>query len=124
MRADDFAAPAGNSFKFENVGDVIEGTVTYVGDFQEQVNKFNGNKDMVARIGVDTGNGDVQYVYPRKGSAMAAAIAQALRDAKVDELEPGQTLKLGYTDNKDTGKPQPMKVFAARITPAAARVPF
>jgi hypothetical protein len=117
MRADDFAAPSGDSFKFANVGDTIEGTVTYVGDWQKQTNKFNDREEEVARIGIDTGNGEVQYVWPRKGSAMASAIAEAMREARIGELAEGAVLKLRYDSNKDTGKGNPMKVFRAKVTP-------
>lgn len=116
MRADELAAPAGNSFKFETVGDTLEGTVTYVGDWQEQINKFNGNTEQVARIGVDTGNSEIAYVWPRKGSAMAQAIAEALREAQQAELTEGQTLKIRFDSTKDTGKGQPLKLFRARIS--------
>ena len=127
MKADDFAAPSGDSFKFAAVGDTIEGTVTYVGDWQEQTNKFNDRIEQVCKIGINTGNGEVQYVWPRKGSAMAQAIAEAMRDAGVGSLDEGAQLKLRFDSTKDTGKGQPMKLFRARITagePTATEEPF
>lgn len=114
MRADELSAPTGETFKFESIGDTLEGVVTYVGDWQEQINKFNDRKEQVARIGVNTGD-EIRYVWPRKGSAMAQAIAEALRAAGLSELAEGQTLKLRFDSEKDTGKGQPMKVFRARI---------
>lgn len=125
MRADDFAAPSGDSFKFAAIGDTIEGTVTYVGDWQTQTNKFNNREEDVARIGIDTGNGEVQYVWPRRGSAMASAIAEAMREARINDLAEGVVLKLRFDSEKDTGKGQPMKVFRAKVTagePVAAAV--
>lgn len=116
MRADDLAAPSGNSYKFDTVGDTVEGPISYIGEWQTQTNKFNGGTEDVCRIGVDY-NGEPVYIWPRKGSSMAQAIANALRDANLPSLEVGQTLKLQYSENKDTGKPQPMKVFRARVTP-------
>lgn len=121
MRADELAAPTGDSFKFAEVGDTVEGVVVYVGDWQEQTNKFNGNTEQVARIGLDTGNSENTYVWPRKGSAMAQAIAEALRAADLPELTEGQTLKLRYDEDVDTGKPQPMKKFRAKVTPGEPR---
>lgn len=115
MRADELAAPSGDTFKFEAVGDTVEGQVTYVGDWQTQINKFNGNNEEVARIGMNTGNGEVVYVWPRRGSPMAQAIAEALREAGVNELAEGQTLKLRFDSEKDTGKPQKMKMYRAKI---------
>lgn len=115
MKANDLAAPAGESFKFNEVGDTLEGVITYVGDWQEQINKFNDRKEQVAKIGVDAGGGQATYIWPRKGSAMAQAIAEALREAGLDELAEGQTLKLRFDSTKDTGKGQPLKLFRARI---------
>ena len=117
MKADELASPQGDTFKFEAIGDTIEGRVVYVGDWIEQTNKFNGNKEQVAKIGIDTGNGEVTYVWPRRGSPMAQAIASALRDAGLSELADGQTLKLRYDSEKDTGKPQKMKMYRGKITP-------
>lgn len=119
MRADELAAPSGNSFKFAEVGDTLEGPITYIGEWQEQINKFNGNTEQVARIGVEV-DGEVTYIWPRKGSVMASAIAQALRDAGLSELAEGQTLKLRFDATKDTGKGQPLKLFRAKVTPESA----
>lgn len=116
LPADDFAAPQGDSFKFENLGDTVEGKVAYCGNFEPRINQFNGKNEEVARIGLDTGNGEIAYVWPVKGTAMAQAIAAAVREAGMADLDVGDTLKLGYVENKDTGKPQPMKVFRARAT--------
>jgi hypothetical protein len=122
MRADELAAPTGESFKFETIGDTLEGVITYVGDWQEQVSKFNQRTEQVARIGVDAGGGQPTYIWPRKGSAMAQAIAEALRAAGLTELAEGQQLKLRFDSTKDTGKGQPMKVFRAKITAGEAPV--
>ena len=117
--ADSFAAPTGNSFKFEAIGDTVEGTIVYAGDFEERENSFTGKPESVARIGIDTGNGEIAYVYPVRGKSMAQAIAEATRKADLREVEVGQRIKLGYTSNKDTGKPQPMKVFSCRLEPGS-----
>lgn len=120
MRADELAAPSGSSFKFENIGDTVEGVIAYVGDWQERINKFNGKTEQVMRLGIDSGDGEPTYVWPVKGSAMAQAIAEAMRDAKVDDLLEGQKIKLRFDSEKDTGKPQKLKLFKARITPESA----
>lgn len=116
LPADDFAAPQGDSFKFETIGDTVEGTVAYCGSFEPRINQFNGKHEEVARIGLDTGNGEIAYIWPVKGTAMAQAIASAVREAQLADLDLGDRLKIGYVENKDTGKPQPMKVFRARVT--------
>jgi hypothetical protein len=116
MTADDFAAPSGTSFKFETVGDTITGVVTYVGPFQERTNKFNGREEHVAHIGIDV-DGETLYIWPVKGSSMAQAIAEALRESGAGTLNPGDELAVRYAENIDTGKPQPMKKFRAKHTP-------
>lgn len=117
MRADELAAPSGNSYKFENVGDTLEGTIVYVGDWQKQINKFNQREEEVTRIGVDTGDGEPVYIWPRRNSAMAQALAEACREARINELVEGQKVKLRFDSTKDTGKGQPMKMFRAKVTP-------
>jgi hypothetical protein len=127
MRADDLSAPSGTTFKFDKIGDALEGTISYVSEWEAGTNKFTGAEEETMRVGVDTGNGEVMYVWPRKGSAMARALGDALREAKLDELTAGQKLKLAYTEDRDTGKPQPMKVYRARISaavPADTEPPF
>jgi hypothetical protein len=116
MRADDLSAPSGTSFKFETVGDTLEGVVSYVGTWEQRTNKFTGLEEEVMRVGVDTGNGEVVYVWPTKGKAMAKALGDAVREAKLPELVPGQQLKLQYSEDVDTGKPSPMKQYKARLT--------
>lgn len=115
MRADELSAPAGESFKFTEFGDTLEGVVTYIGPWQHRTNKF-GKEETVSKIGVTVG-GDILYIYPAKGSSMASAIADALRSADVSELLEGQTLKLRYDSQKDVNKGNPMKVYRAKITP-------
>lgn len=119
---DDIAAPAGDSFKFEKLGDTIEGEIVFVGDFEERVNKFTNKNEKVARIGIDTGNGEIMYIWPVQGSPMGRALADALRQAGVTELDTGQHIKLAHHETKDTGKPQPLKLYRARITAAAPAI--
>jgi hypothetical protein len=104
------------SFKFDAVGDVLTGTVSYVGEWDTRTNKFTGVDEEVMRLGVDTGNGEIVYVWPVKGKAMAKALGDAVREAKLPELVPGQQLKLQYSEDVDTGKPSPMKAYKARVT--------
>jgi hypothetical protein len=121
MKANDLAAPRGDSAKFENIGDTIEGTVVYVGDWSERINKFNNKLEQVTRIGIDTGEGEPIYIWPVKGSGMAQAIAEGLREARLDELSEGQKIKLRYDEAVDVGKGNPFKKFRAKVTPGEAR---
>jgi hypothetical protein len=117
LTADDFAAPSGTSFKFEEPGDTISGIVTYVGPFQERTNKFTDREEQVARLGIDV-DGETLYIWPVKGSSMAQAIGEALRESGGGTLAVGDELAVKYAENVDTGKPQPMKKFRAKHTPA------
>jgi len=121
LPVNDLGAPSGNSFKFEKLGDTVEGEIVYVGEPQERINKFNGNTERVVKIGLGVdGEEDPVYVWPVVGTQMAQAIAEAVRAAGLSELVEGQKLKLGYVEDKDTGKPQPMKVFKALVTAGAS----
>lgn len=121
LSPNELAGPSGESFKFEQVGDAIEGTIVYVGAPYERLNKFNNNLERVIRVGIDTGNGEVLYIWPVVGSQMAQAIAEAARKAQTNLTE-GHRIKVGYTSDKDTGKGNPMKVFQARVTPGVTAV--
>lgn len=125
MRVDELASPPGDTFKFENIGDTIEGTVVYVGNWQEYQTKFGPKISL--KLGIDTGNGEIRYIWPGKGSNMAQRIAEALRNADIPELVEGQTIKVRYASDQDIGKGDPMKVFQAKVTaanPRATEDPF
>jgi hypothetical protein len=124
MRADELSAPSGTSFKFDNVGDTLAGTVAYVGDWDARTNKFTGVDEEVMRLGVDTGNGEVVYVWPTKGKAMAKALGDAVRAAGLPELVAGQKLTLTFSENVDTGKPSPMKAYTATLAAGTLEPPF
>jgi hypothetical protein len=121
--SNDFAAPRGDSFSFTTIGDTVEGVIVYApSKWEERTNKFNGNKEHVMRIGIDTGNGEPTYIWPVQGGTMAQAIAEASRAANIDEVDVGQRIKLGFTSTKDTGKPQPLKLYSCRLEPGTAAV--
>lgn len=119
ISANDLSAPTGESVKFDTVGDTVEGVIVYAGEFQSRVNTFNGRDEDVARIGIEVDGGEIRYVWPVRGRSMAQAIAEAARKAGLASIDVGQRIKLGYTSNKDTGKPQPMKVFSCRLEPGS-----
>lgn len=115
MNVNDFAAPAGSSFKFDTLGATLEGTITYVGEWRTQTNKFTGATEQSCRIGVDPGAGETVYIYVKKDSAMARAIGDALRAASLSDLLEGQRLKLQHHETKDTGKGLPAKLYRAKV---------
>jgi hypothetical protein len=118
ISANDLSAPTGESFKFTNIGDTVEGVIVYAGDFQKQTSDY-GKEREVARIGIDVGGGEIRYVWPERGKSMAQALSEAARKSTNGIVDVGQRIKLGYTSNKDTGKPQPMKVFSCRLEPGS-----
>ena len=114
MHIDDIAAPSADSFKFAEIGDTIRGTIVHVPDKPYQrVNQFNGREEEVIRIVISTDDGE-RAIYPVRGSFMAQAIAQAVRDSGNTQLEAGGTLAVQYAEDRGTGKPNPAKVFKAQ----------
>ena len=117
MRANDFAPPSGTTFKFEKIGDTAEGVVTYVGGWETSEGKFGVQTQ--CRIALDI-DGDNMFIWVKEKSAMARAIADAIRDARIDELTEGAVLKVQYSEDVDTGKGNPMKQYRAKITPGTS----
>lgn len=117
MKPNDLAPPQGDNFKFNEVGDTIEGTIVYVGDWAERTNKFSGKLEEVTKIGILVdGNSEPTYIWPVKGSGMASGLADGLRDAGLPELAEGQRLKLRFDQAVPTDKGNPFKKYRARIT--------
>lgn len=122
MKINDIAPPTGDTFKFAAVGDTVKGVLTYVPEAaEEQVNKFTGAHEKVIKLLLATDDGD-RTIWPRVGSPMAQAIGDAVRAAGCDALEIGGTLAVRYSDDKDTGKPQPLKLYTAKYEPPARGV--
>jgi hypothetical protein len=88
------------------------------------VSKFTGIEEQIKRVGVDTGNGEVVYIWPRKGSSMAEAIRDAFLAADLPDLAEGQKLTLRYDADKATGKGNPMKVYKATLAAGTVEPPF
>lgn len=118
LNINDIAPPSGESFKFENIGDTIKGILTFVPNAPvERVNKFNGRVEQVVKLVIDTGDGEPRAIYPVQGSTMARAIGDAVRAAGATSLEIGGTLAVRFSETRDTGKPQPLKVYSAKYEP-------
>lgn len=114
MNINDIAPPSGDSFKFEKLGDTVKGVLSYVPSAPDhRVNKFNGKEEQVIRLVLTTDDGD-KAIYPVVGSAMARAIGDSVRAAGQSKLEVGATLVLQFSEEKDTGKPKPVKLYKAR----------
>lgn len=117
MHRDELGGAAGASIRFDNVGDTIEGRIAYVGGWEERTDD-RGASYTVLRVSVELGGDEPGVLWVRRGSNMASAIGKALGDADVEQLEPGQTIKIRFEDELDTGKRDPLKRYRAKITPA------
>jgi hypothetical protein len=65
--------------------------------------------------------GDELALFLRAG-LMAQAVSQAIKEAGAKGLAAGDTIAVAYSEDKDTGRVQPAKVYQARYTPAKAAV--
>ena len=120
MSVDDLSEPRGETARFTNVGDKIVGTVTFVGPFRERINKLNNKPETSARIVLDCEDGETRVLYINKGSFLADALGNAIRDAGSKALDVGGKLAVALSELRDTGKPQPAKVYKAQYKPPAA----
>lgn len=116
-------ARSGESFSFDEVGDTIKGVITQIKDPHERENKFNQKIELVMAITIDTGEGGEQAIWPRLQpySSMGGAIADATADHG-NKLEVGGKLAVQFTEEKDTGKGRPAKIYAAQYAPPAKSV--
>lgn len=122
LNVNDIGAPSADSFKFGAVGDTIKGTLTYVPSAPtEQANKFNpGQVDKVIKLVLATDDGE-KAIWPRVGSTLAGAIADAVRAAGCTSLEIGGTLAVRFSETEDVGKGNPMKRYVAQYKAPAAQ---
>jgi len=111
---DSISAPAGDAFKFNEIGDKVKGVITHA-EVKDQVNKFTNKDETVMVVTLETEDGDSWKLYPRisPGSQMARVIGDAVKEAGAKSLDVGGTLAVAYTDEEDIGKGNPMKVYAA-----------
>jgi hypothetical protein len=122
MDITELASPSADSFKFATIGDTIKGNITYVSPaWVDTTNKFTGRAEQYLKIVIDTPEGE-QAIYPKKGSQMAQAIGEAAMKAGAKKLDVGAVLAVRYAEDRDTGKPQPMKVFVAQMQAPAPAV--
>jgi ApbE superfamily uncharacterized protein (UPF0280 family) len=118
----------GTAVTFTNVGDKVVGTIAAEPrpketQFGERliVELVAGEGSTATADGNPINPGDAVTVFVKPG-AMAAAIRTALVEAGAAGLREGDTLALAFSENRDTGKPSPLKVFQARYTAAKPAV--
>lgn len=126
---DDLARMSGDSVKFEKVGDFVVGIITQVTQPFDRVNKNNDRNETVYPIGLTPEGGTQVIIWPVKtesgASPMLQAIVEAVQKAGSNAYAIGGKLAVKFTEERDTGKPNKLKMFAAKYeppTPAAASV--
>lgn len=108
--------------KFPNVKDHVVGTIiaeptTVMRDSLNQP----GTQEEQLPINLDTDGTEEGYrtLWVRKGF-LAGAIKDAVLAAKAPGLQAGGKLTVQFTEERDTGKVQPAKVFKAKYEPPAS----
>lgn len=105
-------------FKFSAIGDTLKGKIVERPRVL-QVDKMGapGTKvtKMVVAVTDDAGATWALWVEARK--PMAQAIKEACDKAEVKGLAEGGTIAIRFTEEKDTGKGNPLKIFSAAYQP-------
>jgi hypothetical protein len=129
-----FNIESGPAAKFERPGDSVTGVIaspyteresTELGTNRPKINS-QGKPVMMAVIELQTNQRDLgpdddglRVLYVDK-YAMRKAIAAAVRDAKVDDLEVGGTLTVTFTHETPSDKGNPQKNFSAQYVKGGA----
>jgi len=112
INVDELSGPAGDSFKFNTVGDTVKGVVTFIGEWNDRVNTF-GKKETSMKVVLETEDGP-RSIYPNKGGTLAQAIGDAIRAAGAATFEKGAMLGVQFSEAKDVGKGNPLKMYRAQ----------
>jgi hypothetical protein len=128
-------AEGGKSFKFAKIGDTVKGTVVKA-EVRQQTNldvqlltRDDGSprKQLVVTLQTNEHDSDdddgVRMIYAKggnfevakgEGTSMRNAIADAVKDAGADRLEPGDELAVAYTgESKARRGYSPAKLYVA-----------
>ncbi len=106
------------AFKFSAVGDTVKGVICEPPKVVETPNLNNGNLEKKLVLAVKGEDGNTWAVWVRKGF-LARAVNDAIEAAGATGIAEGGTIAIKYSEDRDTGKPQPAKVFLAKYTPPA-----
>ena len=111
MKLQEFHQPKADAFKFDTIGDEIDGLISQppavVAD------KFNEGRTILA-LTVDTANGAMS-LYARTG--LLDAIVEAVKAAGVDEIDQGGALRVEYIDDRLLRNGYTMKIYRAEYVP-------
>lgn len=115
---DELSTPAGDTFKFGLIGDTVKGVVAFIGEWRTKTNNF-GKEETSMKVILDTEDGP-KAIYPTRGGTMAQAIGDAVRASGATKFEKGAQLAVKFSETKDTGKGNPLKLYVAQYKPAEA----
>lgn len=104
------------AFKWGDVGTVLSGTIFETPKVISRPNINTGQPEDQLVIPVRTAEGHEFSLWVRRGF-LAQAIADAVKESGSSGLAEGGTLIVKHTENRDTGRPQPARVFKAKYTP-------
>ena len=111
MKLNEFHQPKADAFKFDTIGDTIDGVISQppavVAD------KFNEGRTILA-LTVDTAHGAMS-LYARTG--LLDAIVEAVKAAGVDEIDQGGAIRVTYTGDRLLRNGYTMKVYKAEYVP-------
>jgi hypothetical protein len=97
---------------------ILSGTILETPRIVNQPNLNTGQPEDNLVVSIRTADDHEFALWVRRGF-LAQAISDAVREAGADGLAEGGTLHVKHTAMKDTGKPQPARVFKARYQPPA-----
>lgn len=119
--ADTFLKNAGAGYpavKFAEVGDTVRGKILDDPKVISRPNLNDGKPEDNLVINLDTtGNEDGYRTLWVRFGALATAIKEAVREAGASGIAEGGELAVKFTELRDTGKPQPAKIYKAKYEP-------
>ena len=111
MKVTEFVQPRADAFKFDAIGDAIDGVISQPPAVLPD--KFNEGRTVLA-LTLDTANGETS-LYARTG--LLDAIVEAVNAAGVDEIDQGGALRVTYTGDRLLRNGYTMKVYTAEYVP-------
>jgi len=107
------------SFKFTDVGAMVEGTITETPREVQTDDTYNGGTIENLLVTLETPSGDMYTIWLPLGKRITKAVAEAVADANAEDLETGGVLKIKFTalgEQKKAGYNKP-KLYKAQYTP-------
>ena len=110
----------GTPFKWGDLGKTLAGRIEYVSP-PEPGTSFTGEPIQQICLTVEDATGDMWRLWPR--IQPLSNLGRSILEASNHNPEAGGKIKIQHVENRDTGKPQPMRVFATVYTPPEGASP-